>query len=365
MLARKIPFGAVIALCIVSISCWYLFTTIHPTRSQPHHEGQALIPGVLQDFVSGIRKSWNGTTTTDHGLRAFGQNEDLILYAYSESEAALENIAFFRRHALHSKADFIFIFNGQHTVETSELRHLPNVRVIERENTCLDLGAYWEVLRADDSRLARAYKRYILMNASLRGPFLPSSSRSVCWSDAYMDRLDDVTKLVGMTWNCAKGEGFAPHLQSMIWAMDAVSLNEVILPSLRCFADMADTVANGELVISGKVMDAGYDVVAMEGRFNSHRRPKVGSGSAGVEGGSKKESETFLEWCRGPESQESQGTGASDVHRTGMYEGVSIHPWDTIFAKTNREWEEQDRKIIDLLTKFADDEMYSSYDRCG
>lgn len=123
-------------------------------------------------------------------------NEDLILFSFHETESAAKNLEFFVKHALHAKADFIFIINGEHTQDLSALEELPNVRIIERENRCLDLGAYHEVL-TENPTLQTAYKRYIFVNDSIRGPFLPSWAEERCWSDAYWDKLDETTKLAG------------------------------------------------------------------------------------------------------------------------------------------------------------------------
>lgn len=123
-------------------------------------------------------------------------NEDLILFSFHETESAAKNLQFFLKHALHAKADFIFIINGEHTQNLSALVELPNVRVIERENRCFDLGAYHEVL-TNDPALQAAYKRYLLVNDSVRGPFFPSWAEKTCWSDAYWDTLDQRTRLAG------------------------------------------------------------------------------------------------------------------------------------------------------------------------
>ena len=69
---------------------------------------------------------------------------------------------------------------------------MDNVRVVRRPNVCFDLGAFGEVLR--DGDLWRRYRRFITLNASIRGPFVPSWSDK-CWSDAYLDRVTDDVKV--------------------------------------------------------------------------------------------------------------------------------------------------------------------------
>lgn len=116
----------------------------------------------------------------------------LILYAYFETELARKNLKFYIKHALHNAADFLFIFNG----ETDADKLLPeagNIRFIHRENKCYDLGAFAEVLTTND--LYKGYKKYITMNASIRGPFLPHWSTG-CWSDMYLSKITDETKVL-------------------------------------------------------------------------------------------------------------------------------------------------------------------------
>ncbi len=121
----------------------------------------------------------------------------LILFAYSESDFARINLKFFVDHGLHGAADFIFILNGDTNVEKKIIpRDKENIRVIHRKNDCYDLGAHAEVLQKDD--LYKGYKRFILMNASIRGPFVTHWSKE-CWSDTYLNKLTDEVKVCPLT----------------------------------------------------------------------------------------------------------------------------------------------------------------------
>ncbi|KAG9662777.1 hypothetical protein KCU64_g1736, partial [Aureobasidium melanogenum] len=256
---------------------------------------------------------------------------DLVLYTYHETDEAFKNLDFFLKHALHDKADFIFIMNGEYTISIPDL---PNVnKVIDRPNTCYDLGAYGAVLRADDSLLATKYSRFILMNASLRGPFFPVWANN-CWSDAYLSKLSDRVKLVGMTYNCAQGMNYLPHLQSMIMATDKLGM-AANLPNLKCFENMGSAVADGETQISRWIQEAGYGIYSMMSSFTAY--------------GGEESEKVYLEACSG-----------SDALDSGKHNGTSLHP----FSKTNRPWNEYDRKVIDQLTEYAHLSDYSSYDKC-
>lgn len=115
----------------------------------------------------------------------------LILYAYFETENSRQNFEFFLRHGLHAGADFLFILNGDNKAEDI-LPKASNIRYIKRANDCYDLGAFAEVLLKND--LYKKYNRYITMNASIRGPFLPYWSTG-CWSDMYLDRINEKVKV--------------------------------------------------------------------------------------------------------------------------------------------------------------------------
>ena len=123
-------------------------------------------------------------------------NEDgmrpLVLYTYAESDNARANLEYFIAKGIHGAADFIFVFNGE-TNATELLPYEPNIKIIQRENKCYDLGAIGEVLLKDD--LWKKYKRFITLNASIRGPFLPTYASSSCWTDMFLDRVTEKVKV--------------------------------------------------------------------------------------------------------------------------------------------------------------------------
>jgi hypothetical protein len=115
----------------------------------------------------------------------------LVLYVYFESESARTNLDFFVKHALNGAADFIFILKGENTAADT-IPRAANIRVIERSNECYDIGAAAAVLVEND--LYKRYKRYIMINASVRGPFVPIWSKK-CWMDMYLERLSESVKV--------------------------------------------------------------------------------------------------------------------------------------------------------------------------
>ncbi|SMQ50608.1 unnamed protein product [Zymoseptoria tritici ST99CH_3D7] len=332
---------AIVLLCIVCLVSYNFVVTLQART--------VYLESTIEVFKARAHRKHQASTTPSSQPSS---SRDLILYSYHETAESLLNLAFFRAHALHSAADFIFMLNGAHTLDLSSLTSFPNVRVIERDNRCFDLGGFYEILTGNTT-LTEIYKRYIFINSSLRGPFFPPWADKTCWSDAYWDKLDEKTKLVGMSWNCANGIPYPPHLQSMILAFSHETLMDTLLPNMKCYENMDSAVRDGETRLAGLIAESGGNVYAMEGRFGAH---------AGVGG---KDTEKFLEWCVDGEGTVEGHGGGNDVLHTGNYEGSSLHPYETIFAKTNRDWDERDRRIIDLLTDHADLSNYSSYDRCG
>jgi hypothetical protein len=116
----------------------------------------------------------------------------LIIYTYSESPNARENLKFFLAKGVHGAADFFFVFNGA-TNATELIPSEPNIKVIKRENKCFDLGTVGEVLMKDN--LWKGYKRFITLNASIRGPFFPTYASKSCWSDVFLDRITEKVKV--------------------------------------------------------------------------------------------------------------------------------------------------------------------------
>jgi hypothetical protein len=69
---------------------------------------------------------------------------------------------------------------------------LPNISVTQRENTRFDLDAGGEVLT--NSALWQKSTRFVMLNASVRGPFLPFYT-ALCWTDLFLDGLLDRVKV--------------------------------------------------------------------------------------------------------------------------------------------------------------------------
>ncbi|KAI9744175.1 MAG: hypothetical protein M1818_002327 [Claussenomyces sp. TS43310] len=315
------------------------------------------------------------------------EERSLISYVYFDTPDARRNLEFFLQHGFHTAADFIFILNGE-THQSEELLpnhpnspfynpNAENIRVVLRPNTCFDLGAHAEVLqmtaadvnalqhknsdptdaypgrstdengqpvRKPGAKLWEGYTRFILMNASIRGPFMPHWSM-LCWSEAFWAKLSKTVKMVGTSYNCHSGKG---HVQSMMWALDRTGLELVLQPDpigiSYCPKEMIDAVY-GEIRATPAIRDAGYEVDVMTEIYHS----KDGLDLDG-DGLGDHDSKAYYADCKD-----------GDYLYDKAYHGFNIHPYETIFMKTKRGIDEEQ---LNHLTEWTDGSGYSSLDLC-
>jgi hypothetical protein len=280
----------------------------------------------------------------------------LILYAYSESETARTNIEFFIRHGLHAAADFVFILNGPTDV-ANIIPKESNIHIVQRKNDCYDIGAYAEVLTKDN--LYKGYKRFIMLNASIRGPFLPYWAKG-CWSDMYLGRITDEVKLVGMTANCWP----TFHVQSMIWATDIHGLNALLFPTKEALAAYALDPPKSAEKDPEKRAKAPKQAPGINSCFHTWITAvtaEVGASSLIKAAGYKLDvmmsayhgTERFEEVCDSSEN--------ADVLWDKEYFGTNVHPFETVFIKSNRDI---DPVGLERHTEWMRGRGYSSYQYC-
>lgn len=281
--------------------------------------------------------------------------------------------------------------------------------VKKRNNTCFDLGAHAEVLSgvmggegwfgvdgpipapddlldspekelpgppspnsrvsSEDSTkaLKDRYKKYILMNASIRGPFVPLWSKE-CWSDAYLNKVTENIKLVGMSYNCHLRSG---HVQSMIWATDSIGLARILTPAAigDCFPTLL-AATDAEVRTTSVIRAAGHEVDVFLSVYHSKDKetktntPEIGSSQeAANEDGSKDDG-----------TNRNKNAGKMDIPGdfwknctdedwlgAGKYFGTFVHPYENLFMKSHRHIEDT---VLDRLTEWHDGMGYESYDVC-
>ncbi|KAI1807948.1 hypothetical protein F4811DRAFT_549378 [Daldinia bambusicola] len=283
---------------------------------------------------------------SDHHLSG-GPARTLITYAYTESQIARENLAFFIDNGLHPSADFIFILNGPSHAASKMIPKEPNVRVVSRpqDDECFDLGAHGEVLREDG--LWKKYERFIVLGADVRGPFVPYWSEA-CWSSAFLSRVTEEVKLVGATATCHPKF----HIEPLIWATDSTGIkllldprkdsssphanypDKPILALGGCYKDK-DHVARSEVEATSVIQKAGYEVDAMMAAF--------------------RQAGNYEETCL--KSPAHAAAAGKQRH------GPDPHPYETLFVKADGE--DVDPAAIARLTEWYKPRgLKGSWDAC-
>ncbi|KAI8909853.1 hypothetical protein DFJ77DRAFT_415164, partial [Powellomyces hirtus] len=209
------------------------------------------------------------------------------------------NLEFFLRHGLVSNVDYLFVMNSP-TPKGLEIPVLDNIFVWEKENSCYDLGSFHLGVQHMAAKYKRTYSRYLLVNASVRGPFLPPHGRG-CWTDHFLDHLSDEVKLVGTTWYCETEKRAPPHVQTMVIGMDSIGY-DAALPALQCPATIHDAIFTGEIPLTGLIEQQGYKVHSLTTAYSAD-----------------------------PEDCQD-----GDLNYANRYYGMSFHPYEVVFIKTNR-----------------------------
>lgn len=193
----------------------------------------------------------------------------LVIYVFHDSnEWYRENLKFFIRVALGEHdgkdVDYIFVINGETELDVEKLLWKTRARksgrtlVLSRENTCLDGGTIGVVLSKYPGIQTR-YRYFVLINSSVRGPFLPRYLQTLypkrlSWTAIMTGMLNRDVKLVGTTVSC-QGQ---VHVQSMVLATDRIGISLLMDKEVfKCTHTPSEAVRTYELQASSAILDAG------------------------------------------------------------------------------------------------------------
>lgn len=211
----------------------------------------------------------------------------LVLYVFAANDPVyLDNLRFFVSSAVRANdpADYVFIIQqdaadaGKRTPLSSLPSLPPNARYVEHDNECLDWGTYaWLLsLPTDDPRAVRDQQRYqyfILMNSSVRGPFVPAwadyvmpfDSPLFSWTSIFTQPLRAYgaagLHYVGVSIQCPLEWPWVTHVQSYVVATDVEGLSVLRRSSAwKCHASFERAVNDGEIGASQAMLRAGFNI---------------------------------------------------------------------------------------------------------
>lgn len=185
----------------------------------------------------------------------------LVLYVFHQHNARVE---YFIKNAifLDPDVDFLVINNGSDT----DIKLPDHVIYFKTINEGYDFGGWSKGLLYND--LYKNYKKFIFVNSSVMGPYLPSYFQGR-WTDIYLNGLSSSVKLFGSTINTGSinvpnDPENCSHVQSYAFALDLEALTYLISKDLFSLNANSSTLLNAvfdkELRMSRLIIENGWNI---------------------------------------------------------------------------------------------------------
>ena len=243
-----------------------------------------------------------------------------VIYVYKESEGSKKNLQLFLDNGVLEKDDIFYTFAINGKTLSAPIPKSQNIKIIKRENIGHDFGAWKECLAALEAE-NMIFDRYIFMNDTVAGPFLPRYIKSKRWYKMFCRLLSSKVKLSGLSinsdpWNLGKPD--MQHVQSMMFCTDRIGL-KILKKKIFCHDAIEfqkiynngrkDFIVKFEIGMSKAILEQGYRIAALY--IADKLKNKTG-----------------------------------DIWGDGKYFGTTMNPFETMFIKANR----ISSPVIDLYT---------------
>jgi lipopolysaccharide biosynthesis protein len=216
------------------------------------------------------------------------------------NSASRLNLDFFIKLGLTNSSDhhFNFVINSPSGGE--KIPAQDNISVIKGHNKGYDFGGYKQSLQSVN---LEEFDRFIFVNDTCRGPFLPDYIPSRIWVDIIGNLIQDQIKLVGATWNfngpeCRKDN---LHIQSYFFATDSQGINLLLNAGIfnSIGKNKVDVIKQHEVKMSRLLLKSGFKIKPLQlSQYN--------------------------------------GDKSGDVCFDQGYYGITLNPLEVMFVKTNR-----------------------------
>ena len=235
----------------------------------------------------------------------------LILYVFHQIN---HNVLNFINYAIFQNPEYTFVVICNNLkINLSDYVKVPEyVTVIQRPNLGFDFGGWSEAILQDDRY--KRYDKFLFINSSVAGPFIPAYYY-LPWPEIFFSGLNDIIKLYGSTIN-NYGDGLIfgyPHVQSFVFALDQIGL-EICLKhgifSAFNHSSIVDVIKNCEVNMSTVILREGYNIGSTMNRYQNYDFREREHYNPNFLLGDPMYMETFIKY--------------------------DLHPYETVFIKTNR-----------------------------
>ena len=230
----------------------------------------------------------------------------VVVYVYHQFNT---NVDFFLKHGIFEsdKVDFIIVCNDDKS-KPLKLPTCSNVSQMTRQNIGHDFGGWSDALFKNG--LKDKYDFFLLINSTVRGPFLPPWCQLTDWTELFTRLIDFETKLSGTTIGLVDGKAI---IQSMVLCFDRIGLDIAIKDQIISPNPVQKTkervVNEHEVQFSLSIHKYGYKVRPIMAAYYKTNL----SGAIPTQ------------------------THVVDHCMTNGYFGVNLHPYEVIFIKDNRD----------------------------
>lgn len=250
--------------------------------------------------------------------------QNLVIYHYYEKDASYrDNLLHFLLFGVQEENNYVIVVSGAYSVD---LPTLQNVRYVFTGPMRSDFGGYAQLI--NEGLSISPYEFIFFINSSVRGPFVPPYTRQ-SWAQILLGQMTSDVGMVGTSICTLKADfrhsmayqtrygGTPPysHVQTMAYALRRPVLEKIIAD--RFYQKERDTdkslaIENYEIHLSQLVLAQGYNLRCLLPEYNciDYRLPH-----------------------RNPNPTSTVG----DPNEVLGYFGRSIHPYEGLFVKTNRE----------------------------
>ena len=251
------------------------------------------------------------------------QTKTCVIYHYYEAEESYkDNFLHFITFGYVAGVDYFIVISGSHSLE---LPILNGVQYIHTENKNHDFGGYSFALTTAIE--TDSYDYFIFVNSTVRGPYLPQYVHSN-WISLFTEKLSSDVGLVGTTINILNqksihsiefgqrhgGEGPFSHVQTMVFALSKESLahaQDKLFKPINETLGKFQLIADYEIFLSQCLIRAGWNIKCLLPEYNT------------------------IDY-RQPHSDVNPTSLSGDPCYEGAYFGRTLHPYDVVFIKTNR-----------------------------